>query len=165
MKNIFDYLKPGGRCLLVSLKSFSLFDGFLALSKLEKYDAHKDKIGRLVPYFNFLEDTEKVLSKMLDVIGFVDFQVEVRDDVYLYDLESFEGTLTILLLTFAIQQYIFVDLVRAVNPLANLKDEKVNEEFVDDFMKFVEGEGLISEDKKKLSAKYCLITVAAKKSV
>lgn len=98
MTNIFDYLKPRGRCLLVSLKSFTLFDGFFALSKLEKYEAHKERIGRLVPFFNFVQDTEKDLSKMLETIGFVDFQVDVRDDAYLYDLENFKGKFEIILM-------------------------------------------------------------------
>lgn len=53
--------------------------------------------------------------------------------------------------------------MRAVNPLAFLKDDRINEEFVDDFMIFMEKEGLISEDKNTATAKYCLITVAAKK--
>ena len=53
--------------------------------------------------------------------------------------------------------------MRSVNPLVHLNDENLIEETADDFILFMEGEDLISEDKKTATAKYSLITVTAKK--
>lgn len=85
-------MKPGGRCLLVSLKTFPPGDAFIEMCKMPKYETYKDKISALIPHFTLCEDTKNILNEMLKRIGFIDFEVEIAPLTYIYEIETFKGT-------------------------------------------------------------------------
>ena len=49
----------------------------------------------MTPFFYFVEDTELVLTKMLESIGFTDVLVKIHSNSFFYELENWKGDLKI----------------------------------------------------------------------
>ncbi|XP_053958666.1 juvenile hormone acid O-methyltransferase-like [Anastrepha ludens] len=151
LQNIHQLLRySGGDCLLVFLASNPFFDVYIELSKTEKWGRYMIGAMHGISPFHNSDDPGAEYSKLLQETGFVDFSVEIRKNIFVY-----EGTQNL------------KDNVKAVSSFMERIPEIQHEEFLDDFvkalinMKMCEGE--INASNFKFIKPYTLFVVYARK--
>lgn len=45
----------------------------------------------MTPFFYFVEDTENILTKMLEDIGFINVKVKIHSNSFVYEIENWKG--------------------------------------------------------------------------
>ncbi|XP_053959018.1 juvenile hormone acid O-methyltransferase [Anastrepha ludens] len=151
LQNIHQLLRcSGGDCLLVFLANNPIFDVYIELSKTEKWGSYMIDVMHFISPLHNSDDPGADYSKLLQETGFVDFRVEIRNEIFVYD-----GTQNL------------KDNVKAVCPFLERIPEAKHEEFLDDIIKAVVDmklrDGDINARDFKFIAPYKLVVVYARK--
>ncbi|XP_036329614.1 juvenile hormone acid O-methyltransferase-like [Rhagoletis pomonella] len=151
LQNIYQLLRrSGGDCLLVFVANHPFYEMFMELSKSEKWGSYMaDAMQYISPLYNS-EDPVADYNKLLLENGFVDCNVEVRNETFV-----FEGAQN------------FKDNLKAITPFLSRIPEGQHEEFLDDLvqvlLKMKVCNGQISEPDFKCTTLYKLVVVYARK--
>ncbi|XP_036329613.1 juvenile hormone acid O-methyltransferase-like [Rhagoletis pomonella] len=149
--NIYQLLRrSGGDCLLVFLANNPIFDVYIELSKSEKWGRYMTDAVQFISPLHNSSDPGAEYSKLLQEAGFVNFSVEIRNEIFVYD-----GTQNL------------KDNVKAVCPFLERMPETQHEDFLEDVIKAVVDmklrEGDINARDFKFIAPYKLVVVYARK--
>lgn len=84
--NIRQLLRvTGGDCLLVFLANNPIYDVYMELAKTEKWRDYMCDVQQFISPLHSSSDPGAEFSKLLEETGFVDFTVEIRNEIYVYD--------------------------------------------------------------------------------
>ncbi|KAJ8721406.1 hypothetical protein PYW07_002181 [Mythimna separata] len=109
--NIYNLLNEDGECFMIFLAGAPVFDVYRVLARNNKWSKWLQNVDRYVSPYHDSKDPEKEVEKMLEEIGFVDYDVQCKNSVYVFeDLHVLRSAFT------------------AVNPF------KIPEDKFDDFM-------------------------------
>ncbi|XP_067623344.1 juvenile hormone acid O-methyltransferase isoform X2 [Eurosta solidaginis] len=151
LQNIHQLLRhSGGDCLLVFLANNAIFDVYIELSKTEKWGRYMTDAMQFISPLHNSSDPGAEYSKLLQETGFVDFSVEIRNEIFVYD-----GTQNL------------KDNVEAVCPFLERIPKFQHEDFLNDIIKAVVNMKLCDGDFNardfKFIAPYKLVVVYARK--
>jgi len=114
------------------------------LSRTTKYMKFMTDVVRFISPYHFEEKPQQVFSEKLYEAGFTHFHVEIRDQIFIYD--DVELLKCKSKLTFDIHRFIIIciaDAVRSVNPFTGRMPEKLQNDFINDYVAKVEEMDLI----------------------
>ncbi|XP_030383951.1 juvenile hormone acid O-methyltransferase [Scaptodrosophila lebanonensis] len=121
LQNIYRLLRhEGGDCLLVFLASNPVYEVYKVLACSAKWARYMRDVDQFISPLHYSKDPSAEFSRLLGEAGFVQYNVEVRNEVYVY-----EGVRNL------------KDNVKAICPFLERMPESLHEEFLDDFIAVV----------------------------
>lgn len=85
MQNIFDLLQPDGDCLVAFLAANPIFEIYKQMSQTIRWSSYMADVNRYISPYQYSIDPIKELEKTLMAVGFTDYQVAVRDKMFIFD--------------------------------------------------------------------------------
>ncbi|XP_014103132.2 juvenile hormone acid O-methyltransferase [Bactrocera oleae] len=151
LQNIRQLLRvSGGDCLLVFLANNPIYDVYLELAKTQKWRDYMRDVQQFISPLHSSSDPGAQFSKLLEETGFVDYTVDIRNEIYVYD-----GTQNV------------KDNVKAICPFLERMSPAMQEDFLDDIVQCVADMNLREADINtkdfKFIAPYKLVVVYARK--
>ncbi|KAJ8730693.1 hypothetical protein PYW08_002106 [Mythimna loreyi] len=84
-KNIYNLLSEDGECFMIFLAGAPVFDVYRVLARNNKWSKWLQNVDRYVSPYHDSKEPEKEVKKMLEKIGFVDYDVQCKNSVYVYE--------------------------------------------------------------------------------
>ncbi|EDW90127.1 juvenile hormone acid O-methyltransferase [Drosophila yakuba] len=151
LENIYNLLKPeGGDCLLAFLASNPVYEVYKILKTHEKWSPYMQDVERFISPLHHSLNPGEEFSQLLNDVGFVQHNVEIRNEVFVY-----EGVRTL------------KDNVKAICPFLERMPSDLHEQFLDDFIEIVISMNLQQGDKnedQKFLSPYKLVVAYARKT-
>ncbi|EDW77852.1 uncharacterized protein Dwil_GK24707 [Drosophila willistoni] len=151
--NIHNLLRndEGGDCLLVFLASNPVYEVYKILRTQSKWSAYMHDVERFISPLHYSSNPGEEFSELLNEVGFVQHNVEVRNEVFVY-----EGVRTL------------KNNFKAICPFLDRMPVNLHEEFLDDYMDVVNSMNLQegnqeNEDDQRFISAYKLVVAYARK--
>uniref|UniRef100_A0AB39A335 Juvenile hormone acid methyltransferase 2 n=1 Tax=Agrotis ipsilon TaxID=56364 RepID=A0AB39A335_AGRIP len=109
--NIYNLLNEDGELFTIFLAGAPVFDVYRVLARNNKWSKWLQDVDKYVSPYHDMKEPEKVVEKMLEKIGFVDYNVRCKNSVFVFE-----------------DLHVLKNAFKAVNPF------KIPQEKYDDFM-------------------------------
>ncbi|CAH1646560.1 unnamed protein product [Spodoptera littoralis] len=146
-RNIYDLLSKDGECFTIFVAGAPVFDLYRILSRNNKWSTLLKDVEKYISPYHDSQDPAKEMRKVLEKVGYVDYKVECKNLVYMYNnFGSLWKTL------------------QAINPFNIPKD--MEEDFKQDYLNILKDMKIVSKyntDEASVNFKYRLLVVHARK--
>lgn len=136
---------------------------------MKKYSVFMNDVRRYISPYHFEEKPLLSFSEKLFSVGFEISHIEIRDQIFIYDdieLLKCKFLFAHSVTTFTVDLSFLVS-VKAVNPFTSRMPETLQNDFLNDYVKVVEGLNLIRNDvnslRRRVITPYKLMIAVAKK--
>ncbi|KAF9407855.1 hypothetical protein HW555_012265 [Spodoptera exigua] len=152
-RNIYDLLSKDGECFTIFVAGAPLFDLYRILSRNNKWSTLLKDVEKYISPYHDSQDPAKEMKKLLDKIGFIDYKVDCKNMVYVY--ENFSSLW---------RKKTAQQALTAINPFNIPKDKE--EDFKQDYLNILKDMKIVSKydnNETSVNFKYKLLVVHARK--